>query len=385
MANRRFYRNFPMVKGNTSRQAHASFPTSKNKVTYEEEQGRQGFFGKVSHLYHINPPTGFTDIDGDFRPQLFNTNSMEPTDLNDPWGSPITFLRNNDVQLKISRRSQPMPFYFKNTEGDDVWFVHKGEGSVQTIYGIMSFKKGDYLIFPRGCIYKIMPTTTDNHFLIIESKEEIQIPDRGLLGPTALFDPAMVEVPEPNPLEDGGKGQETVVRFKRLNTFTHYTFDFDIGRNVIGWKGDVTPWKLSIHDFRPIMSHRYHLPPSAHTTFIAQGFVICSFVPRPFETEEGALKIPFYHSNVEYDEFIFYHDGDFFSRDNIDAGMVTLHPMGFTHGPHPKALKNMLKQDKTMTDEYAVMVDTKNPLEITPDGKKAMDPDYWKSWLGAGE
>lgn len=375
----------PYIKGNTSRQAHANFPTSKNKVTYEEEQGRQGFFGKVSHLYHINPPTGFTDIDGDFRPQLFNTNTMEPTDLNDPWGSPITFLRNNDVQLKISRRSQPMPFYFKNTEGDDVWFVHKGEGSVQTIYGIMSFTKGDYLIFPRGCIYKIMPTTTENHFLIIESKEELQIPDRGLLGPTALFDPAMVEVPEPNPLEDGGKGQETVVRFKRLNTYTHYTFDFDIGRNVIGWKGDVAPWKLSIHDFRPIMSHRYHLPPSAHTTFIAQGFVICSFVPRPFETEEGALKIPFYHSNVEYDEIIFYHDGDFFSRDDIDAGMVTFHPMGFTHGPHPKALKNMLKQDKTMTNEYAVMIDTKNPLEITTEGKKMMNPDYWKSWQGAGE
>ncbi|MHA1991643.1 MAG: homogentisate 1,2-dioxygenase [Candidatus Hodarchaeales archaeon] len=384
MSDRRFYRFIPHIKGKTSKQAHTNLPTNdKGKITLEEEQGRQGFFGKVSHLYHINPPTGFTKIEGDFRPELLDTNKLIPSDLADPWGSPVSFLENGECQLKISRRSKPMPFYYKNTEGDDVWFVHKGEGSFQTLYGIMTFKQGDYVIIPRGTPYKVIPETEENFFLIIESKEEIQIPDRGLLGPTALFDPAMIEVPEPNPLPEGGKGTETVVRHKRQGKYTDYYYDFDLGRNVIGWKGDVSPWKLSIHDFRPILSHRYHLPPSAHTTFITQGFVICSFVPRLFETEKGVIKIPFYHSNVEYDEVIFYHAGNFFSRDNIDAGMVTFHPAGFLHGPHPKALQKMLKQENPMTDEYAVMVDTRNPLNLTKEAREVLDERYYKSWLAA--
>jgi homogentisate 1,2-dioxygenase len=274
-----------------------------------------------------------------------------------------------------------MPFYIKNTEGDDVWFVHKGKGTVQTIFGEMTFKTGDYLVFPRGTFYQISPETKENSFLIIESREEITIPDRNILGPNALYDPAMIDTPDPNPLENGGLGKETIARYKRNNKFTHYTYPYDIGRNVTGWKGDVTAWKLSIHDFRPIMSHRYHLPPSVHTTFLSQGFVICSFVPRPFEMSEDAIKIPFFHSNVEYDEIIFYHDGNFFSRDNIKPGMVTFHPAGFTHGPHPKALKNMLKQDKPMTDEYAVMVDTRKPLEIPEEVRRICDPNYWKSWM----
>lgn len=377
---------FPLIKGKTSRQAHTMLPEEKGKTTYEEEIGRQGFFGKATHFYHINPPTNWTNIEGDFKPELIDTNKIEPTDKSDPWGYPKIFLRNSDVQLWVSKRTEPMPYYYKNTEGDDIWFVHKGEGDVQTVFGHMTFKTGDYLIFPRGTFYKIMPTTKDNHFLIIESKEEINIPDRYILGPNALYDPAIIETPEPNPLENGGMGQESYAIYKRKNKYTKYTYPNDVGRNVTGWKGDVSAWKLSIFDFRPIMSHRYHLPPSAHSTFISQGFVVCSFVPRPFETADDAIKIPFYHSNVEYDEIIFYHEGNFFSRDNIEPGLVTFHPAGFTHGPHPNALKKMLKQDKTMTNEYAVMVDTKNPLEIPEDIRNtACDPEYWKSWQAAGK
>ena len=376
---------FPLVKGKTSRQAHTNLPLENGKTTYEEEIGRQGFFGKATHFYHINPPTGWNKIDdGDFKPHLIDTNKLEPTDKTDPWGNPKLFLKNSDVQLWISKRSEPMPFYFKNTEGDDVWFVHKGEGTIQTVFGHMAFKTGDYLVFPRGTFYRIMPTTKDNYFLIIESREEITIPDRGVLGPTALYDTAMIETPEPNPLPNGGMGTETVARYKRSNKYTHYTYPYDIGRDVTGWKGDVSAWKLSIFDFRPIMSHRYHMPPSVHTTFLSEGFVICSFVPRPFEMSDDAIKIPFFHSNVEYDEMIFYHDGNFFSRDNIKPGMVTLHPAGFTHGPHPKALTHMLKQDKPFTDEYAVMLDARKPLEIPEDAKLASDEDYWKSWMKEG-
>ncbi|OLS27293.1 MAG: Homogentisate 1,2-dioxygenase [Candidatus Heimdallarchaeota archaeon LC_3] len=384
MSDNRFYRYVPYIKGNTSRQAHSNLPKNNDgKVTYEEEHGRLGFFGKVSHLYHINPPTGYTKIEGEFKPELIDTNKLTPKDQHDPWDLPVYFLENNEVKLGISRRSKEMPYYLKETLNDLIYFVHKGHGNFQTLYGILSYKQGDYIIIPKGTPFKIIPETEENYFLVIESDEEIQIPDRGLLGPTALYDPATIEVPEPNPLSNGGKGTETIVRHKRMNKYTDYYYDFDIGRNVIGWKGDVTPWKINIHDFRPIMSHRYHLPPSAHTTFLTNGFVVCSFVPRLFETEEGVLKIPFYHSNVEYDEVIFYHAGKFFSRDNIDSGMVTFHPAGFLHGPHPKALQKMLKQDKKMTDEYAVMVDTRNPLNLTKEAREIIDERYYKSWLGA--
>ena len=129
---------FPLIKGKSSRQAHTNLPLENNKTTYEEEIGRQGFFGKATHFYHINPPTGWTNIEGDFKPHLINTNKIEPSDKADPWGYPTLFMKNSDVQFWISKRSEPMPYYFKNTEGDDIWFVHKGEGNVQTVFGLSS-------------------------------------------------------------------------------------------------------------------------------------------------------------------------------------------------------------------------------------------------------
>jgi homogentisate 1,2-dioxygenase len=140
--------------------------------------------------------------------------------------------------------------------------------------------------------------------------------------------------------------------------------------------------RINVRDLRPLMSHRYHLPPSVHTTFLGNRFVVCTFVPRPFETDPGAIKIPFFHNNDDYDEVIFYHAGDFFSRDNIHPGMVTLHPGGFTHGPHPKALSRMLVQAKPATDEYAVMVDTRDALEIGADAARVEWAGYVDSWKG---
>ncbi|MHA2496724.1 MAG: homogentisate 1,2-dioxygenase [Candidatus Hodarchaeales archaeon] len=337
MTDKNFARVFPLIKGKTSRQAHVALPKINDETTYEEEHGRQGFFRKVSHLYHARPPTGWIDIKGPLALELINSNLLEPSDKSDPWGTPITFLKNNHVRLRISRRSEPMPFYYRNADGDDVWFVHRGEGKLETIYGPLEFKKGDYLVIPRGTIYRVIPSTKDNHFLLIESKSEIQLPNRELLGPTALFDPAIIETPEPSPIIDQD-GQEWIVRVKRKNEFTDITFPYN-PIDVVGWKGDLSPWRVSIYNFLPVMSHRYHLPPSAHTTFVSDGsFVICSFVPRPFETDEEAIKVPFFHSNVDYDEVIFFHAGEFFSRDNIEEGMITYHPYGITHGPHPNAL-----------------------------------------------
>ncbi|MFW9854738.1 MAG: homogentisate 1,2-dioxygenase [Candidatus Thorarchaeota archaeon] len=381
MPEKKFTTVFPLVRGKTSKQAHADLPKYNENTTFEEEHGRKGFFGKVSHLYHIHPPTGWINIDGPLKPELLDTNLLEPNGSNDVWSTPTVLMQNSDVKLKVSKRSGPMPYYFRNSEGDDLWFVHQGKGTIETTYGPLEFDQGDYIVIPRGTMYRVVPETKNNHFLVIESRSEIEIPDRGMLGPNALFDPAVIETPEPAPIINSDK-KDWIVRVKRNDQYTDFTFPYN-PIDVIGWKGDVTPWKLNIHDFRPIMSHRYHLPPSAHTTFLSStgSFVICSFVPRPFETEESAIKVPFHHSNVDYDEIIFYHDGNFFSRDNISSGMITFHPCGFTHGPHPKALTKMFKQNKTMTDEYAVMLDTKNPMELTPEGRGVANPDYWKSWM----
>ncbi|HVN01420.1 MAG TPA: homogentisate 1,2-dioxygenase, partial [Caulobacteraceae bacterium] len=150
-----------------------------------------------------------------------------------------------------------------------------------------------------------------------------------------------------------------------------------------GWKGNLSVVKLNWRDIRPVMSHRYHIPPSVHSTFVADRFVVCTFVPRPIESDPGALKVPFFHNNDDYDEVLFYHAGDFFSRDDIDAGMLTFHPSGFTHGPHPKALKSMLVQSKPATDEYAVMIDTRDPLDVSHDVEPVENRRYVDSWKGA--
>jgi homogentisate 1,2-dioxygenase len=167
------------------------------------------------------------------------------------------------------------------------------------------------------------------------------------------------------------------VAVKRLGFTTRFEYE-DTVYDTIGWKGDLYPFTLHMDNMMPLMSHRAHLPPSAHTTFVAREFVVCTFLPRPLEKDKDALKVPFYHQNIDYDEVLFYHDGDFFSRDNLHAGMMSLHPAGFPHGPHPKAVKNI--GDKTETNEYAVMVDSRWPLQIDEALVAAEMKEYWKSW-----
>ena len=168
---------------------------------------------------------------------------------------------------------------------------------------------------------------------------------------------------------------------KRRGAISRITYPFN-PLDAIGWHGELAPVRLNVRDIRPLMSHRYHLPPSAHTTFLSSRFVVCTFVPRPFETDPKALKVPFFHNNDDYDEVIFYHAGDFFSRDNIHPGMLTFHPAGFTHGPHPKALTRMFEQTKPATDEYAVMIDTRDPLEVSEGGLAVEWAGYVDSWKG---
>ncbi len=359
-------------KGRVAEQAHVGLPEG----TFEEEHGRRGFYGKSAHLFHTHPPTGWIRIDGKLRPHCFDCNELKPADARDPNGVPVVFLANDQVRISVSRRSAPMPYYFRNADGDELIFVHRGQGRVETDFGPLSYQRGDYIVVPKAVTYRILPETTDNFFLIIQSRTEFEQPSRGLVGQHALYDPAVIVTPEPAPAPDPDREWE--VRIKVDDELSSVTYPFN-PLDVVGWKGDLTVWKINMRDICPLMSHRAHLPPSAHTTFVTDGAVVCSFVPRPLEQAPDAMRVPFFHRNSDYDEFIFYHDGDFFSKDNIRPGMATLHPRGMHHGPHPKALRN--QKQKTQTDEYAVMLDAASRLEATPAGAAVEWADYWKSWM----
>ena len=363
---------YPLKKGKFASQAHVGLPEG----AYEEEHGRRGFYGKSAHLYHTHPPTGWIRFEGKLRPHCFDCNKLEPPDQHDPQGAPVPFLGNDDVKLCVSRRSEPMPFYFRNADADELYFVHRGQGVIETDFGPLHYEKGDYIVIPRAVTYRVVPETRNNFFLIVESKTEFDQPEKGLVGQHALYDPAVISTPDPAPILDDHPEWE--VRIKVDDEISKVVYPFN-PIDVIGWKGDLTVWKLNLRDIRPLMSHRAHLPPSAHTTFVTGGAVVCSFVPRPLEQDAQALRVPFFHRNTDYDEFIFYHDGDFFSRQNISPGMATLHPRGIHHGPHPKALAGQAA--KTHTDEYAVMLDGLNPIHVLPAGEQVEWQDYWKSWM----
>jgi homogentisate 1,2-dioxygenase len=363
---------YPLKKGKTASQAHVALPAG----TFEEEHGRKGFYGKSAHLYHAHPPTGWIRMEGRLRPHCLDLNKLRPGDLDDAEGMPIEFLGNQDIRLCVSRRSEAMPFYFRNADADELYFVHRGRGVMETDFGPLAFEPGDYICLPRAVTYRVAPETRDNFFLIFRSRGEFEQPDKGLLGQHALYDPAVITTPEPE--AHLGDEREWEVRVLADGEISKIVYPFN-PLDVVGWKGDLTAWKLNLRDIRPVMSHRAHLPPSAHTTFVTPGAVVCSFLPRPLEQDEEALRVPFFHRNTDYDEFIFYHEGNFFSRDNIGPGMATLHPRGIHHGPHPKALANQKK--RTHTDEYAVMLDGLNPMRVLPAGEAVEWADYWASWM----
>jgi homogentisate 1,2-dioxygenase len=356
------------ASGTYSKQAHVKIPDG----LYEEEHGRNGFFGRVSQLYHENPTVNWTNIEGDLKPQC-----LPPVYETCGENQFVPMLQNSDVVINAGLFTKSPEYFYRSADYDELFFIHDGSGKIETVYGHLDYKKGDYIVIPRGTTYKIF-LNERTKFLKVESSSEFEQPDRGMLGPNALYDQTLLEIPKAE-LGSEQNLKEYKVQIKRLGKITTVTYPFN-PLDVKGWKGSVYPWKLSIYDIAPIMSHRYHIPPSGHTTFVAKNFVICSFVERPLEdTKHGVLKVPFYHSNIDFDEVLFYHQGNFFSRDNIDAGALTFHPQGIHHGPHPKAFE--AADDKEYTDEYAVMIDTKNPLIPTEWFNENEIKDYWKSWM----
>ncbi|WP_348672541.1 homogentisate 1,2-dioxygenase [uncultured Abyssibacter sp.] len=352
---------YPHREGTISRQAHADLP---DEAPYEREAGRSGFFGPTAHFHHKRPPTSWTRWEGELRPRAYDLTALIGAGPS-PWDAPV-LLANAAVQYRLWTLDQAMPALARNADGDDLLFVHAGGGSLFCDYGHLELEQGDYVVIPRGTMWRLEPAEPMTLLMIEATNDSYRLPEKGLVGPQAIFDPAMLDVPA---IDDAFKAQQTddpwTVEIKRLGRVSRVYYDYS-PLDAIGWHGDLAVSRINWRHIRPLMSHRYHLPPSAHTTFVANRFVICTFVPRPIESDPGALKVPFFHNNDDFDEVIFYHAGDFFSRDNIEPGTITWHPSGFTHGPHPKALAAGRAHAKTFTEEVAVMLDTRDPLAAGP-------------------
>lgn len=357
MANSRWI-SFPRSEGQTSRQAHADLPAD----SYERELGKEGFFGPATHMYHRHPPTGWSHVAGPCRPRAFDTNKLDSEGAS-PW-SAVALVGNVHTRVRFWHCTQNMDHLARNADGDELLFVHQGGGDLFCDYGHLEYRDGDYIMLPRGTMWRLEISEATSLILVEASSSSFRLPEKGIVGDHAIFDPAVLDVPA---MDEAFRDQQSDVQWrvsvKRRGDLSTISYPFN-PLDAIGWHGTLAPVRLNWRDIRPIMSHRYHIPPSAHTTFVADRFVVCTFVPRPIESDPGALKVPFFHNNDDYDEVIFYHRGEFFSRDNIHPGMMTVHPAGITHGPHPKALAIGQKAARTETDEVAVMIDTRDALEI---------------------
>ncbi|MCJ2376477.1 homogentisate 1,2-dioxygenase [Vibrio sp. ZSDZ34] len=368
--------NFPHREGTCSKQAHADLP---EEAIYEREAGREGFFGPAAHFHHQHAPTGWSDWQGELRPRAFDFNLVEAAQQQSPWSVP-KLLHNADVKIRMWRVDDKMDFLVRNADGDELLFVHQGKAHLFCDYGHLEIMEGDYVMIPRSTNWRLEPVEPLSILMIENTDSAYSLPEKGLVGQHAIFDPAVLDVPTIDELfVSQYSEQATQVHMKRHDTVNVISYPFN-PLDAIGWHGDLAVVRVNWRDIRPLMSHRYHLPPSAHTTFVGGGFVVCTFVPRPIESDPGALKVPFYHNNDDYDEVLFYHAGDFFSRDNIEAGMVTFHPAGFTHGPHPNAFLAGREHKKKFTDEVAVMIDTRHALTFSRHAEQVENQKYVYSW-----
>ncbi len=360
----------PFIRGKVTHQAHVGVPDG----TYEEEFAREGFFGRYAHLYRAHPPVDWTQIEGSLKPRAYDLNKNSKMG-GDFLAQREMLLLNEDAEIAQIKLTETMPYFYRNADGDDLYFVHAGTGKLETDFGPLKYVAGDYIVVPRGTVHRwVIDTSSD--LLNVTTFGELRFPDKGMLGQHALIDPAMIRVPTPEP---DLTAQKCELRIRRCGEITRVTYPHS-PIDALGWKGTLTVWQINVQDIRPIVCERYHLPPSAHTTFLASGVAICSFLPRLLENgDPEAMKVPFFHSNIDYDEVLFYHSGQFFSRAGIDAGMLTFHPQGIHHGPQANAVARSKRVERT--NEVAVMIDTRRPLRIAESAKKFETENYWKSWM----
>ena len=353
--------------------------------------GTIGFDGMSTNSYHVHRPTQVKDIKSQksVAPKIAVQNNLRSLRLKgfdikpekDYLDSRKIVMHNSDVNITLAAPQQSTDDYFyKNADADELLFIHKGHGKLRTHLGNLDFKYGDYLLIPRGIIYKIEFETTDNRLFIVESTRPIYTPKkyRNYFGQLLEHSPFCErDLRAPQELETHDDKGEFLIKIKKQNDIfdmLYATHPFD----VVGYDGYNFPYAFSIHDFEPITG-RIHQPPPVHQTFETDAFVVCSFCPRKYDYHPESIPAPYNHSNIDSDEVLYYVDGDFMSRNDIDKGHISLHPAGIPHGPHPGAAERSI--GKTETEELAVMVDTFKPLQITEVGMAIEDGTYYKSWL----
>jgi homogentisate 1,2-dioxygenase len=307
--------------------------------------------------------------------------SFNAKPANDYLESRKTLFVNDDMTIGVAAPIEGTnKYFFKNADADEMLFIHKGNGEIKTMYGNISFSYGDYIIIPRGTVYQINFETNENRLLIVESHGPIETHERyrNKYGQFLEHSPFCErDFRAPMNMETHDEDGEFLINIKKRGLIYPYIYEnhpFDL----VGWDGCCYPYAFSIFNFEPITG-RIHMPPPIHQTFMGKNFVICSFVPRLYDYHPNAIPAPYHHSNVDSDELLYYVDGDFMSRNNIEKGQITLHPGGLPHGPHPGAIERSI--GKTSTNELAVMIDPFNPVKIT---KEAMDlefDDYYHSWV----
>jgi homogentisate 1,2-dioxygenase len=370
---------------------HTQFQKPDGGLYYEQLFGTIGFDGMSTLMYHIHRPTMVKEIlsEKEVTPRIAVQKSLkarllkgfEVAPQDDFLESRKALLVNSDIHIGLAAPKKSLRDYFyKNADADEMLFIHQGRGTLRTMLGNIPFEYGDYLIIPRGMIYQIEFDTEINRILFAESFEPIYTPKRyrnwfGQLLEHSPFCERDYKLPQD--LETHDEKGDFILKIKKqgvLYEMLYPTHPFD----VVGWDGYNFPYAFSIHNFEPITG-RVHQPPPVHQTFETKSFVICSFVPRLYDYHPLSIPAPYNHSNIDSDEMLYYVDGDFMSRNNIEQGHITLHPGGIPHGPAPGAYERSIGQTKT--EELAVMIDTFRPLSITEDALKLDDGKYYKSWL----
>ncbi|TPN87649.1 homogentisate 1,2-dioxygenase [Aquimarina algicola] len=370
---------------------HTIFKKPDGNLYYEQVFGTIGFDGMSTNLYHIHRPTQVKEIGDSYSvaPKIAIKNNIKSyrfhgfkvTPEKDYLQSRKNVLTNSDVHIILSAPQESTSQYFyKNTDADELIFIHRGSGKFRSHLGNIDFKYGDYILIPRGTIYKLDFDTQDNRLFIVESRRPIYTPKRyrNWFGQLLEHSPYCErDLRAPHELESYDEKGDFLIKVKKQDEIfdmIYATHPFD----VVGYDGFNFPYAFSIHDFEPITG-RIHQPPPVHQTFETDAFVVCSFVPRLYDYHPQSIPAPYNHSNIDSDEVLYYVDGDFMSRNDIDAGHISLHPAGIPHGPHPGAVERSI--GKTKTDELAVMVDTFKPLMVTEEAIKIADEKYYKSWL----
>jgi len=376
--------------GQIPHKRHTQFRKPDGTLYSEQLFSTEGFSDDYSLLYHFHPPTQIikTESQQDVSPQVAEEKMLKHRSFEgfhikpeaDFLKSRVPVLVNSDCHIVLASPQLSMTDYFyKNTDADELIFIHEGSGKVLTQYGQLPFSYGDYIILPRGTIYQIHFDTPTNRLFIVESFSPLRYPKRYMSRFGQLMEHSPYcerDIRPPQDLLTIDQQGDFLIRAKKRGMLygLHYgTHPFD----VVGWDGCCYPYIFSIHDFEPITG-RVHMPPPIHQTFETNSFVVCSFVPRLYDYHPQAIPAPYNHSNIDSDEVIYYVDGDFMSRKSVTRGMITLHPAGIPHGPHPGAVQKSIGAKETK--ELAVMVDTFRPLMLTKQALDIENQGYVMSW-----